>query len=177
MPLIFRGINKTRWNQQKHQDEYNWLKAGEIPAETLTDVVRKDIQQNELSVYLIDDNDDALDRMVAAFAANRDRPDKLDFKVIDYQVLVDAGFTFKKSLGDTSDVSVNQCHRDLYPLTTSRLMEFIQMLYFKTESGRKTKKDVEKLIIKSIQSGYIDERSIRSPNMLSKIEILKRKYT
>lgn len=176
MPLIFRGISKTRWNQQKHTDEYDWLKAGDIPAETFVDVVRKDVQQNELSVYLIDESSTSLERMLAAFAVNRDRPDKLDYKLIDYELLLNAGFEFKETSGDTPDEIVNSWHRDLHYLTTQKLAEFVRLLYFEAESERKTKIQIEKLMIASIKAGNISESKIENQNMRLKIEALKTKY-
>jgi hypothetical protein len=177
VPWIFRGVSKPRWNQQKHVEEYDWLSAGEIPAETLVDVVREDVQSNELSVYILEDEEASLRRMVAAFAVNRQRPDNVDYKLVDYEKLVQIGFEFKETSGITSDVVVNTWHRDLNHLTTNKLMKFIEILYFEAETRRVLKKDVEKWITESIQHEYIDKNLIREESMLRKIEELQQKYS
>lgn len=178
MPLVFRGLNrKPSWNKQKHEEEYkDWLPAGEIPAEILVDVVREDIKQNELSIYLINENDDELKRLVAAYAVNRDRPDVLDYKVIDYELLLSFGFSFKKTLGYTADSTVNIWHRDLHHLTIDRLMEFVKLLY-NIETKRVSKKDVEKWIVESVRNKYIQLEKVRAESMQNKIRILLEKYS
>lgn len=176
MPLVFRAVKRTRWNTQKHAEEYkDWLLAGEVPAETLVDVVRQDVQQNELSVYVVNDKGDELKRLVAAFAANRDRPDKLDYKLLDYDQLEILGFDFDSILGDTSDDLVNQWHRNLHHLTIARLMEFVKLLY-ETETKKSPKKDVEKWIAESVRNQYIQLERIRSETMQQKIRLLREKY-
>ena len=174
MPWIFRALNsKSRWNKQKHQEaeEYSWLQENEIPAETLTEVVGRDIRNNELSVYLVEDDPNKIERLIAAYAANRDNLQNLDYKLVDYDKMLSQDFVFKETRADVPDETVGQWHRDLHQLTVSQLVAFTTLLYRDAESKRVQKKKVGKLIADSIQAGYIDKDKIRSEKM--RIQIMK----
>jgi len=87
------------------------------------------------------------------------------------------GFEFKETPANTPDVIVNSWHRDLQYLTVSKLIKFIELLYFEAETRRALKKDVEKWILAGVQQQYIDTSLIREESMLRKIEELQKKYS
>jgi hypothetical protein len=78
MPLILRKIRKARWYQYDRSD-FPWLLEEDIPADPLGDLATND---NELSVWQINDDKSNLPRVAAALAANCDDISNLDYALI-----------------------------------------------------------------------------------------------
>src|SRR5438045_1847252 len=115
MPFLLRKLTKQKW-----QPEYaiGWLLEGDLQADALNDLAT---QNNELSVFHIDDDKSNLNRVVAALAAKRDSLDKLDYALVASQIADDAGFKTRMIKGDTADEAVNQWHRDITELSVANL--------------------------------------------------------
>jgi hypothetical protein len=79
--LIFRKIKKNRWYWDTDSVEKT---ADDFPADVFCDLQTRN---NTLSVYLVDQDESNLDRVIAAFAANGDRPDVLDFALVQVERL------------------------------------------------------------------------------------------
>jgi hypothetical protein len=77
MPLMLRKIRKARWYQH-NQADFPWLLDEDIPADPLGDLVTND---NELSVWQINDDKSNLHRIAAALAANSDDISNLDAEI------------------------------------------------------------------------------------------------
>jgi hypothetical protein len=78
MAFLLRNISKPKWAR------YEWMEPGSAPAEALTDLRPTN---NALSVWRIEADHSNLSAVLAAFASNRDRLDKLDYALVDETVL------------------------------------------------------------------------------------------
>jgi len=73
MPRLIRRIRKARWTLQA------WLGEGELPSDVFLDLNSKD---NTLSLWLVEDDNSNLNRVLAAMAA-QGSPDAFDYAVLD----------------------------------------------------------------------------------------------
>ena len=162
MPFLLRTVRKARWYQHPHK-EYPWLVAGELQADALLDFVT---EHNSLSVWVIDDNRENLLRVIAALAANRDKPSNLDFALIDERTVSDFVISVEETPGDTADDEVNKWHLDLVKLTVSKLVKLVNAT--KTPE-RVPAKNVSRLIIDSVTSSHIDTAKVRNPDLLKRL--------
>lgn len=111
MTLVLRLIRQSRWDSP---GTFDWLAAGEIPADPLADFANTN--ENCLSVWFIDDDKD-LDDVLAALAASPDKADKLDYVLFPQDHLQAAKIEVRESPGATPDAHVNGFHRDLAHLS------------------------------------------------------------
>jgi hypothetical protein len=107
--LVMRLIRQANWDSPAR---LGWLPDGDIPASPLLDFANT-TEDHCLSVWLIDENRSNLGDVVAAFAATRDKPDKLDYVLFREDLLAEANIETCATLGGTPDENVNQFHRDL----------------------------------------------------------------
>ena len=146
MPFLFRTIRKSKW--YNHEGTL-WLPEGELQADALDDLKTTN---NTLSVYWVDDSQENLERVVIAFAANRDSFAQVDYALFDKQILSDLNIEFDKSPGDTPDEEVNKWHLDLVELTASKRFELAMKIMVQAQKRRIPKKTIEKRIIKAVKS-------------------------
>ena len=81
MPFILRTIRKSKW--YKHE-RVPWLVEGELQADALGDLRTSD---NELSVWLVEDDESNLEQVVTALAVTRQRISNVDYALFDLQFL------------------------------------------------------------------------------------------
>lgn len=110
MPLVLRTIRQSRWLE----DSFPWLEEGDAPADPLGDLATQD---NELSVWIIDDEKSNLNQVVAAMAATRGHLSNLDFALFDLRFLSELNIKIAITTGGTPDKEVNTWHRDLVKLS------------------------------------------------------------
>ena len=79
MAYALRIIKKNRW--YRDVENYPGKEQDDVPADTLLDFATK---QNELSFWLVDDQQTNVQRLIAALAANRDRLDAFDYILFDF---------------------------------------------------------------------------------------------
>ena len=114
MPRYLRaGIRKDLWFSPE------WLPAGAVPASALGDLKAPD---NELSFYEVPD-DTHIERIAVAFAATRNKIDKVGYVVFDGAPLPGLGLNLVRSPGDTPDAVVNALHYDLPQVTGHNLVD------------------------------------------------------
>lgn len=81
MPFYLRKIRKSRWNTE----HIHWLEEGDIHADPLGDLTTTD---NMFSVYLVDDKEEALKKLIPALAtANTDHLSNFDYALFDVSIL------------------------------------------------------------------------------------------
>lgn len=168
MAVALRMLNNKRyWDREKADDE-EWLGEGEIRADALRNVETKD---NALSIYVVDESASAVDRTLAAFAANRDCLDKVDFALFETGLLDALETEVTATAGGTPDSEVNVQHHDVIHLTGSKLLRLVEMLIDQCQIERRTRPRVEKLIANGIANGQIDIKHLRD----SMVESLKKR--
>ncbi len=146
MPFLLRTIRKPKWYNHEGTP---WLVEGELQADALDDL--KTIN-NTLSVWWVDDSQKNLERVVIAFAANRDSFAQVDYALFDKQILSDLNIKFEKSSGDTPDGEVNKWHLDLVELTASKRFSLAMTIMVQAQKERISKKAIEERIIEAVKS-------------------------
>jgi hypothetical protein len=155
--LVFRKLDsKVRWYKD---GILPWLTLkGDIPADPLNDVRTQD---NALSVWLVDDGKQNLNRVALAIAATRQRVDKLDYLLFDLQILSDSDVETCKSRGTTPDEQVNDWHLDLVELSGLELVSLVRaILTSDYETGRFLPKEVVELLKDAVKAGQINQEKL-----------------
>ncbi|HEX6715572.1 MAG TPA: hypothetical protein VF088_00590 [Pyrinomonadaceae bacterium] len=166
MPFILRKIRKARWHGN---DVLDWLLPDEIQADSLLDLSTKD---NQLSIYIVEDDRSNLERIIAALAGNCDFISNVDYALVPAEVLSESGIEVADVKGETSDEQVNEAHRDLIHLSASKLLVLAKAISIRGERTRLTTKKVRKMIGRSIANGYIDKARLKLPaNEISKLKL------
>lgn len=164
MPFILRTIRKNRWLQEN----LDWLKEGDVPADPLGDLATTN---NELSVWFVEDDKSNLEQILAAFAATRETSAHVDYALFDPQILEELGILNKRTKGGTPDPQANTWHIDLYELSASKLVELTKALLLKSERTRISQKEICQLVVTAINLGRIDQASLK-PDLAAKINNL-----
>lgn len=149
MAAIFRKlVNKRHW------DETTWLKSGEVQADAVSSLRTT---QNHLSVFLLDDPDDQLARVVAAQALTRDSLAHFDLVLVPEEVLGQCNIELRQTTGKTPDYTVNAWHRDLVILTSAKLVRLAVALRRHGDKQRYQDKQVETAIATSITAQFVNK--------------------
>lgn len=173
MPFLLRNIKKARWKKE----DKSWLNDGDSPADILTDFRS---QENNLSIWCVEDDSGNLGRILAAFAAKRDYLQVLDIVLFDSEIISDLDIQTKQTNGETFDYEINKnCHFDLNELTLYKVANLARKLSdnheilknntrnveIKRDSAfiiRYTRGEVAKLIAEGLQSGNINKAELKN---------------
>ncbi|MFN8496058.1 MAG: hypothetical protein U0350_51175 [Caldilineaceae bacterium] len=159
MSYILRIINKNRW--YRDAENYPGKEQADAPADTLVDLRT---EENELSVWLVDDDLANLERLLAALAANRQRLDKLDYTLFSEEIFEQIGIQVQQTVGDVPDAVVNQWHLALVNLTAMQVAELARSIWHSpvTQTFRCLPKQVAKLIAQAIHQEYFRLEQLQS---------------
>ncbi len=161
MPFILRKIRKSKWYKSEGTP---WLAQGDLQADSLGDLTT---QQNELSVWQIQDDLSNLDRVLAAMAASTHQISNLDYALLRQELL--PGIKTKSTLGMSLDEDANIWHIDLIELSAQKLFALANVIQSQAQIKRKPEKEVLKLVAQAITSGQIDRYRLK-PESLAKVE-------
>jgi hypothetical protein len=153
---VFRKIEKNRWYTR--DDGLHWLESEDIQADALLDLLDKD---NALSVWVIQDDSQSLNRLLAAFGAKRDHLANLDFAIFDEAALSECGITIVTTKGTTPDELVNDWHRNLVELTAAKVQALAGIIQRRAQRKRQGEKAVASLIAASIREGWINASEVK----------------
>lgn len=163
MPVVLRKIRKAKW--YKHPD-VPWLLEHELQADALFDLKTDD---NEMSVWLIDDERSNLDQVIAALAAKTDFLSNFDYAFWDLQFLLDLNIKVVETEGDTEDTEANNVwHRDLCELSASKIMALAQAIVEREATSRFSPKKVGQLIVQAVSLGRLEQATLK-PDLGAKI--------
>ena len=166
MALILREVQNVMWWSVFREGNEGWLPDSECRGDVLKSLRTTDCS---LSIFrLEEDSPDHLERMLAAFAAQREEAHPLDFAILDESDFVELGLRLTDAPGVTPDPVVNSWHRNIVELSTSRIQQLAACLQSQATFCRKREKDVLRLVKKALESGHITERMIQ-PKVLGKI--------
>ncbi|MBL7065660.1 MAG: hypothetical protein ISS49_15885 [Anaerolineae bacterium] len=155
MPHLLRCVKQAKWAKSSIEP---WLGTGDIPADPLGDFAT---QCNKLSVYRIEDGEEQIKQVAAAYAAGRQRPDKLDYLLFDIAILELCGIRASSTPGRTKDAEVNMWHLDLVELSGMKLVDLVsEVLNSDYETGRYLPKQVDQLVTEAVVAGRIPEASV-----------------
>lgn len=162
VPSLLIKINHAKW-----YGDLPWLKVGEVQAAALWDLRQSD---NRLSVWSIPDDTSNLQRIVAALAATRENIENLDYVLLQSASLSALNIGIEKTNGATPDAGVNaEYHLDLIELTISKIVSIANLIKLSAEKDRVQSFDVKKYLVKSYESGYLDQGLLKA-KLLGKIQ-------
>ncbi len=156
MPFMLRVIRKARWFEDGN---IKWLPKGEPQADALIDLSTKD---NSLSLFYVTDDKSNINRIAAAYAANRQKISNLDYLLFDEGILDSVSLSAVTTLGDTPDIVVNtNWHRDVQNLSASKILDLARILLARGQKDRITHNVITTELRKSIAGGNIDRTQIK----------------
>ena len=158
MPLIFREIGNKSWWDKAH-DEFCWLGDGELVGDVFKGV--KTIK-GTLSIYLLDDDQTNLARIVAALACKRRSLENFDFVLVP-EIAIETEFEILRTTGTTADDLVNDLHRDLVKLTAGKLLKLVTIFgEHMSAMTRLYRDEVKDAILESLELESLRENDVNS---------------
>ena len=159
MARLLRTLSKAKWLPP------DWIDAGEVPADALSDLK---VTDNAISVWQVEDDSTNLETVITALASNRERLDKVDYTLIDESVLSQIQIESVSSEANTPHIKANTAHRDLVKLTVNKVALLASEM-MPLDRVRIPQKDVRRLLLEALSTGVIDRRRI-NPGLLSELE-------
>ena len=148
MSFFLRKVDKRRWDRIPRPP---WLEADELPAAPLADLNTNTTCR--ISVYLVDDDESNVLRIVTALAATREKIVAHDYLLIDQDDIAAAGIEVRAEKGRCPDDFVNELHRDLCELTAEKVLFLCKRAFF---GARRPKRVEEKLLSRTVPEGVVN---------------------
>lgn len=168
MPLVLRATRSNIiWD--KSANEYSWLEKNDIAADAVTDL---ETRENDLSIFVINDDLSQLDRCLSALAANRMRLKPLDYILFDTRVIDQLQLETNDLEGNLRDKEVNKLHRNIIKLSANKLIKLSNIIMDSCIPNRILDDQVADIIVNSITNKWIEEKSINE----KLLEDIKRKH-
>jgi hypothetical protein len=160
MALLFRIVTNPKWVAP------GWMATGEVPADALTDLRS---ENNELSVWSVEQDRSNVDTALAAAAGARKKLDKIDYTLIDEGILPGIRIKCVKSEGQTPHTTANtSMHHDLTELTVRKISDLAHAM-MPLERMRLSEKKVKRLLQDALQGGALDRARI-DPKLLTELQ-------
>ncbi len=168
MALILREVQNVMWWSVFREAAEDWLPDSECRGDALKSLRSTDCS---LSIFrLEEDSTEQMERMLAAFAAQRGRAADLDFAILAEPDFIGLGLRLANAPGKTPDSVVNSWHRNIVELSASRIQQLAMCLQSQATFCRKREKDVLRLVKNSLAAGHIAERLVQ-PKLLAEIRV------
>jgi hypothetical protein len=163
MPFLLRKVKLSRWVRSACP----WLGYGEIPADVLMDL---GTQNNELSLWEVDDDRANLNRIISAMAATKENFDPFDFMLIDRRRVEDTGLALESSPGDTPDEGAQAWHYGVSLLTTQKV-NLLAAAYWEhgLDADRVYEPDVTSWVIQGVRESRLNPAAMK-PKLRGKVE-------
>ena len=156
MPRFFRKISKAKWYQDAGLE---WLRAGELQADALNDLRTN---ENELSLFLIEDGDQNLERVVAAVASTGKSLRHVDYAELFSEELEGIDIRPERSDGETHDQEVNRkWHFDARKLSAEKILALAHIVGAPgTKRARIPEAKVIEYVRKAVSDGFISRDAL-----------------
>lgn len=153
MPSLLRVANKRRWDWTV--EDFHWLPAGTIPAAPFGDLAPS--STSALSVWLIEDDESNLNRIVAVLAAGRKHLDKFDYAVVSDRALAEIGIRLEAKAEPCPDNDASaRWHHNMIRLTSADLQALVQVIHTQGQLKRLLKPQVQAILRTAVASGQLD---------------------
>ena len=147
MTTIFRKLS-----QKRYWDRTPWLGADDAQADTPRCLKTN---ENRLSIFVLEEPEVQMERVVAALALSRDSLAHLDLAIAPETVLEVCRIQGDRVQAKTPDSEVNEWHIDLVELTATKIAELARAIKSEGEIKRYNLGDVKEAIRKSLNTNYI----------------------
>ena len=150
MARILRKLDqKSYWYSQE------WLKEGDVQSLAASRCLAT--QQNSLSIFIVQGDEQQVDRVVAALALTRQYLGHVDVAIVSEQVLEDCNITrTTKVEATTPDSEVNSWHADLVQLSVTNVSDLAKAIKSHGEISRFFKADVKRAIKTSLTNQWVN---------------------
>jgi hypothetical protein len=155
VPLILRKIRKAKWYRS---DAVPWLAREDLQADALVDLATKG---NRLSVYVVEDDQSNLERIIAGLAANCDFISDFDYALFADEALDEIKINVEDTNGETPDAVVNSWHRDLVELSAANIFALANVIGTRAERKRVLSRRVLQLVAHAVATGQIERGKLR----------------
>ena len=147
MTKFFREVKKnTNWIW--HDTRPDWLAQGDYSAAPFEIVIPGN--DNKLSVYEVNDDQDRIDLVATALAFGRPSNDAVVYIIFDEAVLQNIGIEIKSDhKGTTCDPHVNDWHRDLINFSANKMFEFVKQTLPNVKTDFVAPKKIEQTFAKN----------------------------
>lgn len=147
MTTIFRKLR-----QKRHWDSKPWLGTGDSQSDAAKCLMTDD---NRLSVFILENSNVQMERVVAALALTRDNLEHVDLAIAPEEVLEVCGIRHAKVPAKTPDSEVNDWHLDLVELTLAKIAELATAIRNEGKIVRYQRTDVRVAVQKSLRTANI----------------------
>ena len=154
MTKIFRKLHNSRY-----WDKEPWLGTDDVKGDAAKCLMTR---ESTLSVYVLKDPDEQMERVVAALALTRDSLKNIDWAIVPEAVLDSCEIQRDSVEGGTPDPDVNQWHCNLVKLTLAKIARLAAAIRSQGKIGRCQHKAVGVAIQKSLHANPIDSTQISS---------------
>lgn len=159
MPSLLRVANRRRWDWSS--PDLSWLPAGEIPAAPYGDLSPS--ADSMLSVWLVEDDESNLHRVVAALTSGRKHLDKFDYALVDAGALAELGIRLEAKAEPCPDQDASALwHRNMIRLTGAHLNALVRLIHSSGHLRRILRPEVEAILKDALASGRLDRSRVDS---------------
>lgn len=142
--------------------ELNWLftapsKQSEFPADPLSDL---NTNNNELSVYQVDQEKSNLEDIIVGIAVNRAFLKNIDYALLNKDNLDSEDYEIKESPAEIKYTKAIPHHRNICNLTAKKIVNLARVIYSKGEHSTVTKAKVKELINQALENGQLKDTDI-----------------
>jgi hypothetical protein len=142
------------------------LTEGDLQADALADLRTED---NQLSVWQIEDDESNLGRVVTALAAGREYIANFDYALVDANLVDTLQVPINNEPGHTPDSEANQrWHRNLTQLTHRQLFDLADLICRQGRVERIQHHQVKESLKRALDSNQLDYQKM-GPELLSKL--------
>lgn len=108
-------------------------------------------------MWLLEDDESNLDRIVAVLAAGRQHVDKFDYALIDERALGELGIQIEAKAEPCADDEASaRWHRNIVRLTSSDLNALVRLIHSRGRLRRLLRPQVEAILTNAVASGRLD---------------------
>jgi len=155
-------VKKARW-----ENIPDFVPIDDVAADCVADLR---IEGNSLSVWLVEDDQSNVDRVLVALAARCQSISNADYALFDDSVPADLGLKIQLSVGQTPDEHANGWHRDLVQLTGLQLVRLAGRIVQTARIDRITEKRMAQLLRDALRNGRLDQVKVDN-SLLIKLEL------
>jgi len=165
MPFYLRKVKRAFWLREPYID---WLSEDSFPADSLNDFATVD---NKISLWLIEDDKNNLERVLGAIGSNRSSVQEIDYLLIDSGVFKPIAERLLNSPSNTPDHEANELwHYDAVQLTGKEICHLGRMIFGNYQPVRVKPREVSRILNESIDQGVLSLAEIDN-NILGKLKI------
>jgi len=150
VPFLIRKIRKRKWDKPEEDEG----EAPSVPADPVGDF---STDNNEVSVWLVEENKVNLERVVTALSgAKTTNVSHFDYAIFDSQIVLNLALELKATPGESPDDAANATwHRDIVVGTADNLCALVKNIYNSCAKSRVPAAEVRSNLKKAIQAGQI----------------------